>query len=300
MPKMVTRQIVELWRLKSAEGKQYRQIADETGWDVRTVTKHLEPDLQTTEARTIRLQLFKERLGDHWDLLIRKVCESLLTIRAPDPADNMEQVGSSGALTFDMPGAIADRDESWHVAVSVKARGFREGTLLLEHLPRDPLWISVKNWEDAVAAELLAKRGLFFYSGEYLRNEVGWPIEDDSSDQHDVFFQGMQALLYHHSLFMACGIEVTPLTPELFTVDAEDVTTAHGRRLAKSPGGTDVVYKAYVEGVDHLASSPDAKAVAQGHARVQVATHDLRQMADDIRLLPYLPGVCSLCGRIEI
>ena len=110
------------WQRLQAQGHTVAQVAKATGWQARTVKKHLEGEIRSGEARQIRRDLFKERLGEHWDLLIERVMGSLTSLNPPSPQEVSAMFGTSNGLDW--------RTKGFHVA-----RG-PSGTLLVEIMAR--------------------------------------------------------------------------------------------------------------------------------------------------------------------
>ena len=89
MPKKVTLAQIKIWRELLSDGKDYLEIGRITGWQDRTVRKHLESDIRSSGATEIRRELFKERLGQHWDMLLERVLGSLDSLKPLPPQEGV-------------------------------------------------------------------------------------------------------------------------------------------------------------------------------------------------------------------
>ncbi|MFQ5873000.1 MAG: hypothetical protein ACE5JL_04270 [Dehalococcoidia bacterium] len=284
----------------AAEGRSYREIANETGWDVRTVSKHLEPEIRSREATRIRQELFKERLGTHWDKLIEGIAGLLGPVKELAPSDFIEHIASSEPGDFSIHGAVASKGTEWRVSVRVKARDSRVWELLLEHLPRDPMWPAVRRWEEAAEAELMGRRSLYRAGEDYLTERAHWPILERPQGAGPYVLPAFPSLLYQTALTRALGIRVLEPGRDLFREESDRLISAGGRGLAVAPGQTDRVYELFTNGTRELTRSPQAQAATDAYKQTGEASREIHQALDDLQLLPYLPGVCSICGRIEV
>ena len=151
MPKFVSRAQIMKWRQLLSEGKDYAEIGKETGWQARTVRKHLESDIRSGEAVQIRQQLFKERLGKHWDMLIDGVLDQLEKLTELSvPGEELDLINSSGTYAREICGAVVIRDPGWALNVEVGGRKTHYWPLLWQHMPKDPLWAAVAKCEDGL------------------------------------------------------------------------------------------------------------------------------------------------------
>ncbi len=107
MPKKPSPALISKWRELRAEGMSYSQIGKETGnWQGRTVKKYVGQDLASREGKGVRLELFKERLGQHWDMVLNKVLGDLESIKVPAPGEALAWLYSEEAFAGPIAGAL--------------------------------------------------------------------------------------------------------------------------------------------------------------------------------------------------
>ena len=299
MRRKVAQQTIQQWRRLTAEGGSLREVSLATGWDPRTVAKYLEEDIHSTEATRIRQDLFKERLGQHWDMLIDNVTDDLAQIKVPGTRDLLAQLSSWSAGEFPVPGGIVILDVEGAVRVDANARKRREWQLLQEHLLQDPIWRSVREWEEVMAQDLEARRPLYLVVEEFLTQNIGWPVrrEADGSREPIVNPEGIYSL-YEEAFARAIGLERPDWEPDMF-YEENGWARHRGTGKAWAPGKIDRVNRVMLDGQQALSNTQEAVRAAQAYQRNQKATNSLHETWQDIKLLRYLPRVCSVCGRVE-
>lgn len=300
MPKKPTSRLLAQWRQLAAEGLSYREVGERTEWDYRTVRKYLEKDFERDETYEIRRDLFKERLGQHWDILLTEVRQALGGLRMLDPWDLLEWMGREGPVEFPAPGSTVTIDAKGNLTVSAAARQLRSWSLLLEHLPRDPLWPAVRVWEQATADLIKARRALYAEAKRRLAEHSPWPIVVDAPSGSVYLTQGAMDMAYESRLSQSLGMSQKRLESSHLHEDQEGVISTASRRLARAPGKKKRVFAIISKAVDVLADTPEIHAALQAQSKVAEALQQVRTGLEDFRLLPYLPGTCEVCGRTEL
>ena len=306
MPRKVNREIVQEWRRLAAQGISYNEIGKATKWDQRTVSKHLKNDIRFSEPDTIRRELFKERLGIHWDRLVQESVELLGQTRAFDPWQYVDIVRSPDPGQFTIAGATVTTDAKWKVAVKVDAREQRVCQLLQQHMPGDILWENVRDWESAVFNDFSTRRRLYLAVERHLGKVSPWPlIQGPDTGQRPALLQGATDQIYEVSLCLAADIADREIPFKSYREDDNGRIEGGSRALALAEGPTigqgeglrKRVYELVTKAARELAASSEAAAAAGTYQGVQSITSVLRRTIEDLRLLPYLAGVCDVCYR---
>lgn len=321
MPKKVSRAEVAKWRELYAQGMEYAAIGQATGWQPRTVRKYLDSDLRSTEGAEIRRELFKERLGRHWDMLLEGVLGHLCLLAPPDFGESQALTGwlvpvprasgvslqkwitLTGASDISLPGAVVHRDGDWDITAQVQARAAVEWPLLMQHMARDPLWATVRSWEDDFRVELLALRGLYVATEERLKRVTSLSIVSQLSGSPALTCHGVQLVfdrICRRVWAAAAGGPGADLTQrDVFEPNAEEVMIGD-TKIAYAPGHSSRVAKAVKDTIKTWERFSEAAEVKIAVGALRETTDRLQRMIAHLRLLPYLPGVCAVCGRIEI
>jgi len=187
---------ISQWRYLQTLGKSYAQIGKETGaWQGRTVKKYVGQDLESREGRGVRLELFKERLGPHWDMLLGSVLGDLESIRVPGPAEALPSLGSQDAPRMSLAGALVYWKPSGEITVKVNRKSHLQWSLLAEPLPSDSIWEATKAWEAALAADLNARRKLCGAVSHFLAEFTGLPVVERLNDSPALMLRGVHMLV---------------------------------------------------------------------------------------------------------
>ena len=299
MPKIVTPDLLARWRRLSAEGNSFAQIGRETGWDERTVAKHLKGDVRVGEIDQIRRDLLKDRLGRHWDMLIEETRQELSRLNSIDPWEYIERIRESSVVDFTIAGASVTAGPDGADLVRANARAVRSGQLLEQHLPHDPLWGLVEEWEQTMARNFHTRRALYLLADPWLQTASGWPFNATEDDQGCYWRTEVLDLVYEEGLVMAAGIPRRGFARERCREVADGMVEA-GKLVAYAPGEEEQTCAAIAHCIDRVAAADEAIQAVAAYRQTQDLVSRIGLALDDLRLLTYLPGVCAVCGRIQL
>jgi hypothetical protein len=300
MPKLVTKAHIMKWRSLYYEGKDYREIGRITGWQARTVKKYLESEIRSSEAQEIRRELFKERLGKHWDMLLYGVLERLDAVRPQSQSELLPWVGTVGASETSTNGMRLRRDEQWELTVHLEARDIPEWSLLREHIPRDDLWSTVELLEEAVGNDLQARRDLYVIVERMLTRQLNVAVVERLEEEPGLT-RGLLLLVLGTVISRALGSTGMDILPDEIEEDHSGIISVQAIQQAAYGKGLKGRLAEVVRKI--IAKSPEWPEMAswlKRYARVQEAYQELKRSIGHLRLLPYLPGVCVVCGRFEV
>ena len=299
MPKFVTPDLLARWRRLSAEGTSFVQIGRETGWDQRTVAKHLKSDVRVGEIDRIRQDLLKERLGRHWDMLIEETRQELSRLNSIDPWEYIDRIREPSVVDFTLSGASVTAGQDGTDLVRANAHAIRSGQLLEQHLPHDPLWKLVEQWEQAMARNFHTRRALYRLTSPWLQAATGWSFTEGEDDQGCYWRPEVLDLVYEEGLVKAAGIPRRGFARERCREVADGMVEA-GKLVAHAPGEEEQVCTAIEQCIDRLAATEEATLAAAAYRETQHLVSEIGLALDDLRLLTYLPGVCAVCGRVQL
>ena len=300
LPRKVSDQTLGQWRELSAKGNSYREIGVRTGWDERTISKYLQQDIQSAETTDMRRELFKEGLGRHWDLLINRVSEDLMKLKVSDPWDYTEWIEEFPSQEFQMAGARIVVGEQLQSSAQVFAADSREFELLQQHLPGDDLWQWIRDYEAAIVSDLLARHRFYKTIGPYLAQSSGWSFEDDRTEGRPALLKGCVDVVYEACLANAVGLKRSEIASKNFHQENGGSIILWSKPIAFAPGQIDTVNNLIVNAISELTVSSEAIAASGTYDDLKRLVTKIRRGAEDLRLLPYLPRVCSLCGRVKV
>lgn len=294
--------MVQKWRQLAAEGEDYGNIAKATDFDRRTIRKYLEADIRSTGAEQIRRELFKERLGAHWDMLIEGVAAVLVGgLRSVRPDEDVEFVQGAGDKQFSVGEARVSRNANGDFTVTVKARESRAWTLLLQHLPRSPLWPAVAAWEQAIANELRERRSLYQEVERQLRTATKLPILERREGNRQCVLRACVHGLHQTSLSEALRLEAAAWPGDNLKEEPVGLITFQSTTYyAIWPGKKDQLQKILTDAVQVLSASRPAERASEAYDDGRKAAAAIHAALTDLRLLRFLPRACDVCRAIEV
>lgn len=298
MPKKPTSAQISRWRELHAEGKSFNQIGQDTGWQGRTVKKYVGQDLASREGRGVRLELFKERLGQHWDMLLNRVLGDLESIKKPGPGEALAWLCSEEAFAGPIAGASVRLGPATGVTAKVRQSSEICWTLLGEHLPNDPIWEAAKAWEAALAADLSARRNLCRAVSHYLADSTRLPVVERLTDSPALMLRGVH-MVVEEILAQIQGVSVSKFAEVNMETTASGEVRVGGVTIALAPGQEDSLSLLFGRAAGDQDMFPERASAEESYSNLRESTEHLLRMVAYLRLLPYLPGECTVCRRVE-
>ncbi len=300
MPKKVNPDILARWRRLQAEGKSYAQIARLTEWQARTVRKHLQADIRLEEGQAIRRELFKELLGQHWEMLIESIVKGLEALESLPPHELAVLVSEPETQDLTMGGVRIVCPREGDCTATVIARATTEWDLLTQHIPKDSLWTAVSDFERSLETQLNCHRALYFGVVRQLSSTLSLPVVE-TVGLNPGLSRTMLRWAYFEALRAAAGLDIAPLT----SADIDESTRGQIKirdvgRAVFAPGRADDVISATNETILRWSRSAKARNALSASQESRQTLQSLGRITDYLRLLRYLPGVCEVCSRIEI
>jgi hypothetical protein len=232
-------------------------------------------------------------------MLIDTVTGTLGHIRVPVTGDLLPHLSIWTPGQFPVNGATATLDERGSLAVRALIRDNRAWGLLQEHLLQDPLWKSVTDWEIAMAGDLQARRCLYVLAQRFLTDKTGWSVNlgPDKAREPLKHRDGIERF-YEEVFARALGIPRPDWEADMF-YEENGWVRHRGTGRVWAPGQTDKVFQIMMEGLEALPGSQEAVRAAETYRHTEETTEAVHASLEDMRLLRYLPRVCSVCGRVE-
>ncbi len=255
-------------------------------------------DLASLEGRGVRLELFKERLGQHWDPLLNRVLGDLESIKVPAPGKALAWLCSEEAFAEPTAGALVRLEASDGITAKVHQSSEICWTLLGEHLPNDPIWEATKAWEAALAADLSARRNLCGAVSHYLANSRGLPIVERLTDSPALMLCGVH-MVVEEILAQIQGVSVGKFAEASMETTTSGEIRAGGVTIALAPGQEDSLSRLVRKAANEKEQFPERASAEESYSKLGECTERLLRIVEDLRLLPYLPGDCSVCRRVE-
>ena len=299
MPKKPSPALIAKWRELRAGGKSFSEIGKATGtWQGRTVKKYVGQDLASREGKGVRLELFKERLGQHWDMVLDQVLGDLESIKVPGPGEALAWLCSEEAFEKPLAGALVQLELPTGITTKVHRSSEICWTLLGEHLPSDPIWEATKAWESALAADLKARRNLCGAVSHYLADSTGLPVVERLTDSPALMLRGVH-MLVEEILAQIQGVSAGKFSEASMEATASGEIRAVGFTVALAPGQEDSLALLVRKAANDEEQFPERASAEESYSNLKESTERLLRMVEYLRLLPYLPGDCTVCRRVE-
>ena len=299
MPKKPSPALIVKWRELRAEGNSFNEIGKETGnWQGRTVKKYVGQDLASREGKGVRLELFKERLGQHWDLVLNQVLGDLESIKVPGPGEALAWLCSEEAFAKPIAGALVQSETAGGITVNVHQSSEICWMLLGEHLPNDPIWEAAKAWEAALAADLNARRKLRGAVSQYLAEPTRLPVAERPTDSPALMLRGVH-MLVEEILAQIQGVSAGKFSEASMEVTASGEVRAGGVTIALASSQEDSLALLVRKAANDEEQFPERASAKESYSNLKESTERLLRMVEFLRLLPYLPGDCTVCRRVE-
>ena len=265
---------------------------------VRKSQKYVGQDLASREGEGVRLELFKERLGQHWDMVLDQVLGDLESIKVPDPGEALACLCSEEAFEKPIAGALVRSELATVITAKVRRSSEICWTLFGEHLSSDPIWEATKTWESALAADLNARRNLCGAVSHYLADSTGLPVVERLTDSPALMLRGVH-MLVEEILAQIQGVSVNRFSEASIETTASGEIRAGGLTVALAPGQEDSLALLVRKAANDKEEFPERDSLEESYSNLKESTDRLLRMVEYLRLLPYLPGDCTVCRRVE-
>ena len=195
-------------------------------------------------------------------------------------------------------GALVQSETAGGITVKVHQSSEICWTLLGEHLPNDPIWEATKDWEVALAADLNARRKLCGAVAHYLGDSTGLTAVERLTDSPALMLRGVH-MLVEEILAQIQGVSAGKFSEASIETTASGEIRAGGLTLALAPGQEDSLAILVKKAANDEEQFPERASAEESYLNLMESTEHLLRMVEYLRLLPYLPGDCTVCRRVE-
>lgn len=216
----------------------------------------------------------------------------------PGPGEALAWLCSEGAFDKPIAGALVKSETAGGITVKVHQSSEICWTLLGEHLPNDPIWEATKTWESALAADLNARRNLCGTVSHYLADSTGLPVVERLTESPALMLRGVH-MLVEEILAQIQGVSVNRFSEASMETTASGEIRAVGFTVALAPGQEDSLALLVRKAANDEEQFPERASVKESYSNLKEYTDRLLRMVEYLRLLPYLPGDCTVCRRVE-
>ncbi len=231
-------------------------------------------------------------------MVLNQVLGDLESIKVPGPGEALTWLCSKEAFAKPIAGALVQSETAGGITVKVHQSSEICWMLLGEHLPNDPIWEATKAWEVALAADLNARRKLCGAVSHYLAESTGLPVVERLADSPALTLRGVH-MLVEEILAQIQGGPVNKFSEASMETTASGEIRAGGVTLALAPGQEDSLAFLVRKAANDEEQFPERASAEESYSNLKESTDSLLRMVEYLRLLPYLPGDCTVCRRVE-
>jgi hypothetical protein len=199
------------------------------------------------------------------------------------------------------------RDSNGQLTVSLDVEGRLEWSYLRQHLPNDAVWAAIRDWQEAMAADVSGRLALLQDVKDGIQRPaaaggLGLPVcaemgRGGTGQPAVSFYYAFR--LFDQVLSHALRLRHAPYTSGAFTLDSPNTLHLGGYPVVSSPDPAQ-----RQAAVDFLlinqslwASLPSAQAAEEAFRRAEAATGAVKQHLERLRLALAFPSgsVCDSC-----
>jgi hypothetical protein len=304
MPKSFSDSDKARWLEQYEKGESEKAIARSAKCDVRTVKRALQELQLRQDAKVARVELVKDALRRHQDALLGQLDSIISTLTFPsEDWEVLAWLGGEGSI-LQPPQRRANRTrQGGNLAPARKgSRPIASGSVLRDHLKNDRLW-KVLAWRSAAAEEDKDARMDFQMKVvAVLEKKTGLKVTDNV-DGPPPFLYSYTAgdLVYRTVLRRSLGNRETPDLDAQVVIDQKQGAVKYrGLVLAQAPEQEEKVRDEILKAVKDLEASGEAARVVAAHRKLKEETGKARLVAEQIRSLGMIPGLCEICRRLGL
>ena len=304
MPKQIPMSEKRGWLQASDEGITTAQIAKDKGKALKVIKRGINEARAERDGAAARAEIVKDALIKHQNQLMA-IINRLSDAAEPPPADLELRREKSGALA-PIPlsaGRIVYTPEQGLIA-ELSDENTALWKLLREHLTRDRLWSTIKNWKIAMVNHIKARADFELGIKMLIERETGFTVTKEKSPNSigNCINPFTIRLFYTVQIRHALGIsDETNPQDRVFAGDDGYVRNGEGgSEMAYCPGKQQECREALIKAFNKIPGLPETKKVIATDLELKNVSNKLKRMLEDFRLMGLIPGRCRICSRISL
>lgn len=278
------------WLEEYEAGKSEYAIALGNKRDTRTIKKALEDARRERDARLARSELMKDALRNHQDTLKEELNEVIKNLETPrgDFAPLSWHKGDTSVFLATAKGAGRPSEASTTVI-----------DLLRQHLKNDKLWKFLKQWEKAHTSHIAARAALQRKVVSLLEQKTGYKLVEREIPSPFLYSYTAGPLVYEAALSSALDPQPTSYLEKGIVIDTKaGWVKYHNSILAEAPGDEENSRNNILAAYTELLTTTEFEQVKNSYKNLTESAPKVRQAADEIAFLGYIPGQCRVCRRL--
>jgi hypothetical protein len=304
MPKKYKPEQKRKWVQYREQGKSDRWIANYFKCDVRTVVKGIDEAIREREAGAARIQLMKDKIGEHQMALVVVLDGIVSMLELPPYNLEIRKEPNGHVAPIPLSGALVKPSEGNELFLVIHEEDSLKWELLKEHLKGDKLWRMINRWRGPFLEHIKARVALLDAAQGLLEKETGLKLIKSAKEVPDKggLFPVAVKVFYELAICQALGIKnETNLEERLIgTPDGYVRSGPGGSEYAYAPRFQDECKEKILVALNKLHNSQEKKQVISSYVEAGKITEETKRVAEEISLMRWLPGRCRVCKRMGV
>jgi len=292
------------WLQYREQGKTDQWIAHNLKIDVRTIVKGIDEIIREREAGAARIELMKDKIGEHQTALIVVLDGIVLMLELPPYNLEIRKESNGRVAPIPLSGALVKPSEENELFLVIHEEDSLKWELLKEHLKGDKLWRMINRWRGPFLEHIKARVALLDAAQRLLEKETGLKLIKSTNEVPDKggLFPVRVKVFYELAICQALGLKnKTNLEERLIgTPDGYVRNGPGGTEYAYAPGFQDECKEKILVALNKLHNSQEKKQVISSYIEAGKITEETKRVAEEISLMRWLPGRCRVCKRMGV
>ena len=304
MPKKYKPEQKRQWLQYREQDKSDKWIANYVKCDVRTVVKGIDEAIREREAGAARIQLMKDKIGEHQTALVVVLDGIVSMLELPPYNLEIRKEPNGHVAPIPLSGALVKPSEENELVLVIHEEDSLKWELLKEHLKGDKLWRMINRWRGLFLEHVKARVALVGAVQRLLEKETGLKLIKSANEvpKKGGLFPVAVKVFYELAICQALGVKnETNLEERLIgTPDGYIRNGPGGTGYACAPGFQDECKEKFLVALNKLHDSQEKKQVISSYIEAGKITEETKRVAEEISLMRWLPRRCRVCKRMGV
>ena len=304
MAKKYTPEQKRKWLQYREYGKTDQWIAHHLKIDVRTIVKGIDEIIREREAGAARIQLMKDKIGEHQTALVVVLDGIVSMLELPPYNLEIRKEPNGHVAPIPLSGALVKPSEENELFLVIHEEDSLKWELLKEHLKGDKLWRMINRWRGPFLEHIKARVALLDAAQRLLEEETGLKLIKSANEvpEKGGLFPVAVKVFYELAICQALGVKNgTNLEERLIGMPDGYVRNGPGgTEYAYAPGFQDECKEKMLVALKKLHDSQEKKQVISSYVEAGKITEETKRVAEEISLMRWLPGRCRVCKRMGV
>ena len=290
------------WLYKYELGIPKEEIAKKAGRDVRTIDKYLAQARKEADLRAARKELLTRVLVTHNSELLAVVKNILEALQIPNAQLELRLDDNGNWFEIPLPAAKAHH-RSDGTKIVLQDENTKRWRLLFEHLGSEILLPQLSYWKQAMASHIDFRKALKAKLLELMQSKMGLSVIKGTYDKPIalVLYQAVGEILVPVYVNRAFDVPDGTDPEHNLKLDSEGYVSllGTGTHLGWLPIEGKELLDKMIEALKELGQSKEFRGLKSNYPIIKRVTNELREEFEDLTLLGFVAGRCSVCEKLE-